>query len=114
MRMIYAAILLACTMSLPAQSKQRTIISIIDGNELYSWCSSPQTRNTLCAAYVSGVVDVIRHPLLSFEGRACMAREVSVDQLLDIVTRRLAANPQDRHNPASHLVFEAVRRAFPC
>ena len=44
----------------------------------------------------------------------CLPRNVTTDQLTDVVCAYLRDNPQERHYGASSAVLVALHRAFPC
>jgi hypothetical protein len=103
--------------------------AFFSGNELYAICTSVSERAE-CIGYVEGVLDVAdfegifyhgRYNLHSFEGGPphyvdewCQPWGVTSQQAVDVVTMFLRDNPQIRHNRASTLVVQAMKKAFPC
>jgi hypothetical protein len=108
------ALMLACATAQPAQAAQQTFVSFVNGNELYGWCMA--TRNSLCAAYVMGVTDALRHPSYVQSGHmwTCMSANVSASQVVDVVVNYLYSHPQTRNDGAIELVTQAVMGAWPC
>ena len=92
------------------------------GNELYENCSSKQgeptywQKSAACSAYVMGVVDGIgaSEVLEKSLPVMCIPLEVTVGQMVDIVTKSLRENPASRHLGASGRVMLALAAAFPC
>jgi len=68
-----------------------------------------------CGAYVHGLVDGI---LVSRDWAGqelvCFPGEVTLEQTIAIVRKRLTEVPEKRHLRARDLVFAALLRAFPC
>jgi len=89
-----------------------------DGNRLLTACQSlirkPDKHTAvdvfnsgLCVGFITGVADALSHDL-------CLPRNVSIEQLEDIVVRYLRYNPKTRHLSASSLVFAVLTEKFPC
>src|SRR5215472_5151716 len=86
-----------------------------DGNKLYAHCAAIGAfiGYAYCQAYVEGVADAMSGN--SIDGHtACVPDGVTVQQVVDVATRYLAANPAERHFAASGLVAHALEDAFPC
>ena len=98
--------------SLPASANYLT------GKDLYGDCSKPQGSFSqgFCSGYISGVVDAIEHYQVSkgAEKIVCVPKEASIGQVKEVVVRYLTQHPDERNNTASSLVWDAVRKAFPC
>ena len=85
------------------------------GKELYSKCQAgPKTvQYNLCAGYVAGISDAMNiHTLYGV--RACHPQNASVSQMVDVVKKFLADNPETRHHLSESLVAIAISDAFPC
>lgn len=82
------------------------------GNLLLQQCETAygSALSGVCVGYVVGVVDAT----YQFEIFCLPSPSVTNQQLVDLVTQHLTANPQTRHMEASGLVVEALQHAFPC
>jgi len=99
-----------------------------DGNFLHSICfardDDVRYKELLCSAYIRGLVEglwigpvfiamtagdknVLRSPY-------CVPSGATFTQLKDVVLADLAAKPEDRHLPASMLVYRSLNSKFPC
>jgi hypothetical protein len=91
------------------------------GNQLLALCEQPNRMSEgYCIGFISGIDEgfraaefLYRH-LRPDEGHHCRPNGVNAGQLQDIVMRDLRQSPQRRHEPASLLVLDSLRRAFPC
>ena len=96
-----------------AFSQQLTapVVSFKTGNQLYEDCTAPleNPRNTICTAYVMGMVDALTHAR-----EICPSRGVTGGQLADIVTNYFRSHPEVRHLSAASEAELALQRAFPC
>lgn len=98
------ALILAAALAASAAQAQ----SFKDGNLLLSQLVSRDPIEIMVGlGYVQGV-----HDASSF--LHCSPRGLSGNQLMDLVTAHLRANPSTRHYSADVLVTEALRDAFPC
>jgi hypothetical protein len=81
------------------------------GNELLQECA--ERPALFCFGYIDAVSDAfVRNILNGYE--ACVHKDVTADQLKDIVVQYLRLNPADRHLGAVGLVADAISKAFPC
>jgi len=80
----------------------------ISGNQLYEQC---RVRSAFCYGYVEGISDGT-YRLPNYE--LCFPEGVTAKQLVDVVTRYLAAHPETWHIEAGPLVAVALHEAFPC
>lgn len=86
--------------------------SFYSGNEMKSLCISttPYDRG-LCLGFVAGVNDMTR----ASGGRYyCLPKEVTLGQLVAVVTKRLRDEPERLHQSAAVIVIRALHYAFPC
>lgn len=81
-----------------------------DGNDLHKACEQGGSGKFFAMAYTEGVVDGRQYEIDGY----CIPLEVQAQQLVDVVCRSLASNPQDRHHLAHKLVAQALRDAWPC
>ncbi len=66
-----------------------------------------------CMAFIAGVSDASQEK--TYEGyRYCMPDNVTLGQLVNIVTKHLNSRPKDLHLAAYTLVQYALYEAFPC
>jgi Rap1a immunity proteins len=80
-----------------------------DGNKLYSHCGdSAPAHQDMCASYILGVVDV-----LSGLKALCLPKNMTVRQVVDIVTEHLRDSPETRHYPATYGISTALA-SFHC
>lgn len=90
------------------------------GNELLNVCSTDRDDPTYfektyeCVAYISGAVDAFNTTREANGLKKCIPAKVTINQLKDVTVRYLEANPVDRRNSASSLVFAGTRKAWPC
>ena len=83
------------------------------GNELDEYCAPGSVTQLYCDGYVAAIADVMKHSPVNRE-MDCGPPEVTLQQIVDIVRRFLAAHPEDRHFSAESLVADAIAEAFPC
>ena len=94
------------------------VLSIMDGNKLYEFCSSAATTPEWgqCTGYVQGAFDQTMNDQEAYGLKwICMpSRGVDTVQLRDIVIKYLRDNPDQRHYVASTTIAVALTKAFPC
>ncbi len=110
-------------MLLTASVAQAQRVSKVDGNRLLTLCNArtaaplrpglaaaPSTRMQ-CEAYVSGVADAIaqQQPMA-----ACIPKNVTTAQLVEVTLKDLRTHPENTQLPAGRLVLRALATAFPC
>jgi hypothetical protein len=83
------------------------------GNELDAYCAPGSVTQLYCDGYVAAIADAMKHSPVNRE-MDCGPPEVTLQQIVDIVRRFLAAHPEDRHFSAESLVADAIAEAFPC
>lgn len=93
-------------------------VRVFDGEKL---SSLDALEGTFCVGYVSGVHDadfmvqmLEDHEKVALMKHACPPSNASTDQAVRIVVKYLRDNPERLHMPASVIVTDAVRSAFPC
>lgn len=102
------------------------------GNDLWRACSdrlpsSPtyMINQMRCLSYIDGVVDGVMgleklvHMADLQEGRRvnsifCLSGTVTSGQIMDVVVKALAENPESRDIPANTLVITSVLKGFDC
>jgi hypothetical protein len=78
------------------------------GNDLYSW----RTTNWAgVAGFVTGVASVLE---ASNAVPVCTGKDVTAQQLVDVVLAYLVAHPETRDRGAMELTARALATAFPC
>lgn len=111
----FLIVLAAMVLSTPLDSSAQ---QFYDGNKLVEWMpewekvqrSDPSTNwmsDGLYVGYVTGVFDATSGILFD------PPRKVTGLQVYSIVTKYLKENPEKWNQPASDLVLEALRKAFP-
>jgi hypothetical protein len=84
------------------------------GRDLYQKCRASGTAGQVfCFGFVIGIADVMEdNPL---DGRsACIPRDASIQQVIDVVTAFLENNPDIRDFTAESLTVQALSEKFPC
>ncbi len=114
---VHVAATLLAYFSMGAQSYSD---SFVDGNTLLSFCEvSPHNAS----GYILGVVDantsikfdVLNNGNLQWRPKKiCIPSGVTGGQLVDIACSYIKNTPEDRHWPASMLVYTSVHKSFPC
>lgn len=90
------------------------------GNELLNVCTTDRNDPTYfektyeCVAYISGAVDAFNTTREANGLKSCIPAKVTINQLKNVTVDYLQANPVDRRNSASALVFTGMREAWPC
>lgn len=87
--------------------------SFNNGNELHTRCSENGFAEGYCFGYIAGISDVLSNAAIG-DFNACQPKDVTVQQVVDVVKKYLKENPQDRHFTANSLVAYALSEAFPC
>ncbi len=93
-------------------------VRAFDGEKL---SSSDAAEGEFCVGYVLGVHDMDftvqmleEHEKVSLMKHACSPSNASTAQAVRVVVKYLRNNPERPHMPASVLVTDAIRSAFPC
>lgn len=88
----------------------------LDGNKLHETCNKETdfSFQGFCHGYIIAVADVMDDGQVMFGFKVCTPEGVKAPQLIDVVKRWLANNPQDRHYAADSLIAGALDEAFPC
>ena len=68
----------------------------MEGNDLYDACTSPDSK-LVCLGYVMAIADATQAPAAVKRSPMCPGLEVMAEQVVDVVTRYLAAHPEKRH-----------------
>jgi hypothetical protein len=108
-------VILTCAVSLQCQAQNITIFQ--RAHELLLLCTSKvEWQQAACLGYATAVVDT--HEVLADQDLtqrlACLPRDVSREEIQDVVVRHLQANPDDLGLPASAYVLTALAKYFPC
>jgi hypothetical protein len=118
-RMIVTAVsLLAIQHGGAASAQQQLYPQFFSGNQLLNDCAD--ANNQRCTVYIEGVFDALsaaQHFVQLWAlKRVCIAFPIgaSGQQVRDIVTWWLQANPAMRHEGAGGLVRTALSEAWPC
>jgi hypothetical protein len=85
----------------------------MEGNDLYDACTGPDSK-LVCLNYVMAIADAAQAPAAVKRSPMCPGSEVVAEQVVDVVTRYLAAHPEKRHLSAPLLVANALAEAYPC
>jgi hypothetical protein len=84
------------------------------GNEAYSEC---QRSRTWCLDYVAGLADALLYADLNFRGHVlefCPPDGLTNGQITDMLLLELRSRPEARHRPTAEMLWDALRRSFPC
>jgi hypothetical protein len=88
------------------------------GNELKSYCTGRSGFDSgRCHGYISGVVEwqlIIAAAQRMAPIKYCLPEGVTYGQIVDIVKKFMADNPDKTHWEASVIIHNAVLNAFPC
>ena len=95
------------------------------GSQLNIWCNgSSPAYTSMCTGYILGSAEALttmNNIDSSISPDATQAKgfcppygKLTPDDVVDVVKKYLADNPQNRGEPASYLVLVAMSRAFPC
>lgn len=94
--------------------------SSFTGNDLIADCVTENpARELACLGYVMGAVDGFRNGAALVENypdylKICVPNGVTQGQIRDVVITHIRQNPENRHLPASALVFTALNSTFFC
>lgn len=92
--------------------------ALVTGNQLYELCKGQGSESPFCFGYIAGVAEFSDALLFELEDAEpfsfCRPRGVTTGQIVDVVTKYLAENPDELHNPALVEVIVALRLAWPC
>lgn len=87
------------------------------GNTLYEDCkvgaSADPLRYGRCVGYLEGALDSFNMDRFLQGKPRCVPDEITLGQLRDIVVKKLAGEPQQRHYSAIVLSHGALNSAFP-
>lgn len=84
------------------------------GNDLHARCSD---NRMIALGYVMGHFDASKITEVFDDDevmRVCLPTQATNNQVLDVVCKRLASRPEERHHLANWLVLGALQDAFPC
>ena len=84
------------------------------GNDLHARC---RDNRAFAGGYVTGLFDASKVlEIFDDQGvlKICLPAGVMNTQLTDIVCKKLADDPKNRHSTANWLVFDALQEAYPC
>jgi hypothetical protein len=98
--------------------------SFYGGNRLMAECEKTgqgeslanATRYSTCVSYLAGVVDTTDawHESGRLQGRLCLPKGVSMEQLRQVFLQWMRQNPAEWHYSASSSVMGAFSAAWPC
>jgi hypothetical protein len=84
------------------------------GNDLQTWCSSPNSvDHALCLGYITGVLENRSPDPLGPYG-ACPPKGLTNGQVVDKVAKYLGDHPDHGRHAADFIAEWALRDAFPC
>jgi len=107
----------------PAQKKRHAEAPLVwSGNQLFDLCQHYRTEKLTgslgagCFMYISGATQTL---LLTDDADTmmmspCPRKEVTPDQITDVVLKWLGDHPEKRDLPAPYIVMKALNDAFPC
>lgn len=110
-----AALFLATTFTAPAAQA-----SFYSGEQIYSLCTAERgsrdyVENTYeCVAYITGAVDAFNTAREADKLARCIPPDVTISRLRVVTVEYLRDNQDALSGSASKLVFDAVRKAWPC
>ena len=90
------------------------------GNQLLDFCDGHgqvPTLPTACLSYIAGVTDsllAVQDGLPPAGGKVCLPDGASLQQVKDVVVRRLRTHPESRRYGAASEIGIALLEAFPC
>jgi len=101
-------------MILLSKTAEAQLVSYMgDGNKVLILCTHPEGFKG-CYGYIAGIADSMAGGNPVGGKRACIQKEVTAGQLVDVTVNYLTQNPAERHVMGSHLVAAALAQAFPC
>ncbi len=104
--------------SVPATAQSVNVAVLVNGNELYDWCtsSSGNAKSSLCLGFIMGVLDTITTMQASKQAhqQVCVPRGVTAGQARDVLLAYLNQKPQERHLAAASIVWVSMFQAWPC
>jgi hypothetical protein len=111
MRIIAAGILLVASITTASPAAAN-----VTGNDLKEYCDAPdQTPKRLyCDGYIAGALDAFRQVNAAGGTLFCEQPSVTGPQLIAIVQKRLADQPEALHYTASSIIFKVMHEDFPC
>lgn len=85
------------------------------GNDLYGWCTI-KSQYAVCYHYLEEVIGTNEalQEGSALENRVCIPDGVGVEQLRQIVVKKLTAYVDVRQRPAAGLVWLALLDVWPC
>jgi len=83
-----------------------------DGSAMVANCltkiETSQMDPLLCAAYITGIADLLA------DGDICIPPEVEAKRLVDVFLKYSEKHQELLHGPASRLVEKSLKEEFPC
>jgi len=94
-------------------SKAEGIPTFANNGDLYEACNGISVQ--YCRGYISGIFD-LGHTVQSItkSNKMCVPPDVSIKQLVAIVTKYLKDHPETWHDAASPTVLMIIGTTFPC
>lgn len=101
---------------MPEFPQQQTARDLLTACASSSISNLGRARRKYCAGFVSGVEEAIRFKgqLLGADSQICPSRTITAQQFADAYIKYANANAKELDKPAVEVVFEALKRAFPC
>ena|SRR6266702_1399707 len=104
---------LVVTGSMAAASIAHGAAGFIDGSELLSRCKSEnRDQQHFCAGYINGILDLRQAQRWVNGDPFCLPSKDKPEKAIDVVTRYLDDNPDERHIPAAISVDTAIENAW--
>jgi hypothetical protein len=127
MKLLCLALLVAVVATAQVQKehvkKFKSEAAIIwSGNQIYDLCQHYKTdklKGSLgpgCLMYITGAAQTLalNDNTETTMVSPCMGKEVTNEQITDVVIKWLDDHPETRDRPAPYLIVESLNRAFPC
>lgn len=100
-----------------ASKPSHAAIRILDGNSLYTICSSRNAPGpTICESYIRGIFETLTIKAAALpwnDTKFCVRSTVTHEQVRDIVVAYMRDHPRERDGFAFALVERAIFDAFP-
>ena len=115
MRLLIAAALAIACSGVWAQEYRTTGRLYLTGTTLEKYCAPSNYTDDMCYMAVVGMSDALMYwGATSLTGGYCIPDGVNSTQLPKVYARWIKQNPEIEHQPAVHLVRNALQEAYPC
>ncbi len=85
---------------------------------LHGWCRpyevGSESIGSLCEGYLNAVADILAHGSSIHGNRACIPKQVHLDDLRDLVIEALNDGPKTDSEAAHDWVARVISEVFPC